>query len=61
MVPFCKGHGIPGRSGGQVAKEFAKENGIDIFPLDQRSANTRVRARKLRMPGGSVSIPAAAH
>ena len=55
---FAKEHGIPGKNGGQVAKEFAKENGIDVFALDQRSANTRVRARKLRMPGGSVSIPA---
>ena len=54
---FAKEHGIPGRNGGQVAKEFAKENGIDVYALDQRSANTRVRAHKLRMPGGSVSIP----
>ena len=41
---FAKEHGIPERNGGQVAKEFAKENGIDVYALDQRSANTRVRA-----------------
>ena len=55
---FARQHGIPGRNGGQVAKEFAKVNGIDVFSLDQRASNTRLRARKLRMPGGSVSIPA---
>ena len=54
---FAREHGIPGRNGGQVAKEFAKENGIDVFCLDRRPENTRIRARKLRMPGGDISVP----
>ena len=32
---FARQHGISGRNGGQVAKEFAKENGIDVVALDQ--------------------------
>ena len=32
---FAGQHSIPGRNGGQVAKEFAKETGIDVFSLDQ--------------------------
>ena len=55
---FARQHGIPGRNGDQVAKEFAKEIGIDVFASDQRRSNTRLRARKLRMPGGSLSVPA---
>ena len=54
---FAREHGIPGRNRGQVAKEFAKENGIDVFELDKRPENTRIRARKLRMPGGDISVP----
>ena len=33
---FARQHSIPGRNGGQVAKEFAKENGIDVFSIDNR-------------------------
>ena len=43
---------IPGKNGGQVAKEFAKENDIDVSKLDGRATSTRIRARKLRIPGG---------
>lgn len=46
---------IPGRNNGQVV---AVENGIDVFMLDHRPSNTRLRARKLRMPGGQISVPA---
>lgn len=45
---------IPGKNKG---KEFAVENGIDVFQLDHRPANTRLRARKLKMPGGGISVP----
>ena len=47
---------IPGRNNGQVVKEFAVENGIDVFMLDHRPSTTRLR--KLRMPGGQISVPA---
>lgn len=49
--------GVPGRNKGQVVKEFAMENDVNVFDLDKRPPNTRVRARKLRMPGGAVSVP----
>lgn len=50
-------HEIPGRNGGQVAKEFATMNGIDVFALDGRPDNIRVRAQKRKMPGQEISIP----
>ena len=40
-----------------MAKEFAKENGIDVFSIDNRAASIRMRACKLKMPGGEVSVP----
>ena len=43
-------YNVPGKNKGQVVKEFAKENGVDVFKLDNRPSNTRTRARKLRMP-----------
>lgn len=53
----AKEHNIPGSNCGQILKEFAAENGIDIFELDKRQPNTRARAKKLRMPGGEISVP----
>ena len=53
---FARKHGTAGKNAGQVAKEFARESGIDVFSLDNRRENTRVRARKLKMTGG-VSVP----
>lgn len=50
---FARRHHI---HGGQVAKEFAKENGTDVFCLDNRKENIRIRACKLKMTGG-VSVP----
>ena len=47
---------IPGSNRGQTVKEFAAENSIDTNQLDQCPACTRLRARKLRMPG-EVSVP----
>lgn len=48
---------IPGKNMGQVVKEFATENGLNVIELGHHPPNTRLRARKLRMPGGSVSVP----
>jgi len=31
---IARKHKIPGRNGGQVAKKFARMNGIDVFTLD---------------------------
>lgn len=38
-------------------KEFAQHNGIDVVQLDHREPNTRMRRRKLRLPGNSISAP----
>lgn len=48
---------IPGRNNGQVVKEFALKNGIDVFVLDNRPSNTRLRVRKLGMPEGQIYVP----
>lgn len=50
-------YNVPGKNKGQVVKEFANENGVDVFKLDNRPSSTRLRARKLRMPGGQISVP----
>jgi len=54
---FATQHAIPGRNRGQIVKEFAMANEIDVETLDHRPLNQRVRARKLKMPGASVSFP----
>ena len=54
---FAKDHNIPSRNAGQIVKKFATESGIDVFQLDQRSSGTRMRARKLRMTGGGITMP----
>ncbi len=40
-----------------MAKEFLESQGIDTGSIDGRDSKTRLRARKLRMPGGEISIP----
>ena len=50
-------HGISAKNGGQIVKEFAKENGLDTTKLDNRKGGSRMRAKKLKMPGGEVSAP----
>ncbi len=50
-------YGIPGKNAGQVVKEYLQSQGIDTSSIDGRVSNTRVRARKLRMPGGEISVP----
>ena len=48
---------IPNKKKGQIVKEFTKENRVDVYQLDYRPANSQLRRRKLRMPGGQVSVP----
>lgn len=50
-------HGITGGNAGQIAKEFLQSQGIDTSTMDQHSGGMRLRARKLRMPGGEISVP----
>ena len=50
-------HGITARNGGQIVKEFAAENGFDTVRFDNRRGGKRMRAKKLKMPGGEISVP----
>ena len=50
-------HGITARNGGQIVKEFAAENGFDTAHFDGRRGGRRMRAKKLKMPGGEISVP----
>ena len=54
----AKEHDIPGKNSGQIIKEFAIENGIEVQALDGiQRRSTRIRRRKKRMPGGEISVP----
>lgn len=50
-------HGITARNGGQIVKEFATEMGFDTNSFDIKNGRTRMRAKKLKMPGGEISVP----
>lgn len=55
---FAWEHGVPGRNGGQVVKEYAKRNGFDTTRLDNKSNNTpRRRPSKNKLPGKEMSSP----
>ena len=50
-------HGITTRNGGQIVKEFAMEIGFETTRFDRKTGGTRMRAKKLKMPGGEISVP----
>ena len=50
-------HGILAKNGGQIVKELAKEKGIDTTKLDGSRDGSRMRAKKIKMPGGEISVP----
>ena len=54
---FAREHQINAKNGGQIVKEFAVEIGIDVKKLDGRAEGVRMRAKKLKMPGGEISVP----
>ena len=54
---FARSHGVPGKNGGQVVKDFAQDHGIDTLTLDKRSITPRPRRRKCKLPGGEISSP----
>lgn len=54
---FARSHGVPGKNGGQVVKDFAQDHGIDTHVLDKRSNIPRLRRRKCKLPGGKISSP----
>ena len=55
---FAREHGIPGKNGGQVIKEYAENHGIDVVKIDGRTPTRRVRASRKRLPGNEISTPA---
>ena len=50
-------HGVTARNGGQIVKEFATEIGFDTTILDRKTEGKRMHAKKLKMPGGDISVP----
>ena len=54
---IARRNAVPGKNGGQVVKEFARDNGVDVFKLDGRSEGIRKRSSKRKMPGGEISVP----
>ncbi len=54
---IARTHGVPGGNAGQVVKEFARQNGVDVSALDSRPASHRVRSQKRKLPGGEISVP----
>ena len=54
---FAREHNVPGKNGGQVVKQFAKDNNIDTAKLDQRPDIPRKQPRHVKIPGGETSSP----
>ena len=55
---FAREHGIPGNNAGQVAKDFAKQSGVDTERLDGKpDSSERQRLRRRRLIGGEISVP----
>ena len=50
-------HGITARNGGQIVKEFVTEIGFDTTILERKTEGKRMRAKKLKMLGGEISVP----
>lgn len=55
----AKEHGINGGNAGQIAREFAEENQIDISHIPSLTPNRRPNKRpcKKKLPGYGVSVP----
>ena len=53
----ARDHGIPGKNGGQVVKEFTAQQKIDTSHISTPKRRPTFRPRKRKLPGGQVSIP----
>ena len=56
---LARKYNVPGRNGGQVLKEYAQRHGVNTYQLDGLEQQKRDRQRKLKMPGGEISVPCA--
>lgn len=54
---FAREHNIPSKNGGQTAKEFAKQNGINTEILEKQKPKIITRSQKKRLPGANISVP----
>ena len=50
-------HGISSKNGGQIVKEFATLNGLNVVALSKRCMAKRERKAKKKFPGNEISIP----
>lgn len=56
---IARRHGMSSGNAGQIVKEIAKENGVDLSPFVVKHAKPkRSRSSKHKLPGGEISIPA---
>ena len=54
---FAREHGVEGKNGGQVVKEFAILSNINTTILDKQESKSRSRSTKKKIPGYQISIP----
>ena len=54
----ARDHGVPGGNASQVVKEFATSLGLPIGDSSTPRRRQRTRAKKTRLPGSNISIPA---
>ena len=50
-------HEIESKNGGQIVKEFATLNGINVAALSKMCTAKREREAKKKFPGNEISIP----
>ena len=53
---IARNHGIDAKNGGQIVKELARANGIDVGAMDGRPEGVRVRSQKRRL-GSDILAP----
>ena len=50
-------HNVPGKNAGQVVKDFALQNGINVHALDGSTPNRCTRSSSKKLPGNEISSP----
>ena len=57
LTEVARHFAIPGKNGGQTAKEFAHKNVIDVHLLDNHAECAKQRASKRKLHGRAISVP----
>ena len=55
---FARDHGVPGKNGGKVVKEFLRKAGVDVLSMEKRAQPRAKKRRSLEKFGCGVSFPA---